>query len=739
MRGKWEKVIGMYRQDAGLHKATITRSGHTALHIAVAHGKEDVVEKMVDAMSRNGEERKKALQTSNNRNNTALHLAAYTGNSRMCHIIASLEPTLVDDRNVDGETPLFLAAIHGRKQAFLCLHFIRKPHITTPPFDVNCRRNNGDTILHAAIHDLAFQIIHLHEDLANWVNEKGCSPLHLLASKPCAFKSGSCLGWMETIIYHCIYIEKLKLENQEHHKCPGAAEDSDCHDCPDNYNILWEAYSLIKTAVKVVAGNISKPFERDAEDPGEGGSREDGGRANPLFPANYQACCDLIKFFYLVIVTMFGKGSEEWRKIYEKKRTHTWSVQIVKQLLHSTSLHEYEDDGGKPQEGYNTTSRQDATSDPSEVKPSSTNDKEDKQSPKRTTAETPILAAAKTGVVEMIEEIVEFFPVAIYDQNEDKKNIVLLAAEHSQPKVFEFLLEKDIYKDSLFHQVDKDGNSALHLAATLGDDEHWLIPGEALQMQWERKWYRFVKETTPCDFIGRYNRKNETPDVIFAKTHRDLEKRAADWLNKTSESCSLVAALVATVAFATAATVPGGVVQETGHPTLEGESQFQLFAISSLIALGSSVTALVMFLSILTSRFQEQDFDKVLPTKLLIGLTSLFVSIASMLVSFCAGHFFVLKDTLHYLALPLYGVTCLPVTLFVLAQFPLYIDLLSATFKHVPKSSGRPMLLDVNGDPQQTLANKVDRIINLLSHGAGKQQEGNEKGMGQGHQNVPAS
>ncbi|XP_028769659.1 ankyrin repeat-containing protein ITN1 [Neltuma alba] len=292
--------------------------------------------------------------------------------------------------------------------------------------------------------------------------------------------------------------------------------------------------------------------------------------------------------------------------------------------------------------------------------------------------------------MEIIEKIVELFPVAIHDLNEDKKNIVLLAVEHRQPHVYEFLLKKNIYKEGLFHQMDKDGNSALHLAATLREDKPWLIPGEALQMQWELKWYKFVNESMPPDFFGRYNRKNETPDVVFTNTHKDLTKTAAEWLNKTSESCSLVAALIATVAFATAATVPGGFFENTGHPILEDKPEFQLFAISSLIALGFSITAMVMFLSILTSRFQERDFDKDLPRKLMIGLTSLFVSIASMLVSFCAGHFFVLKDTLHYLALPIYVVTCLPVTLFVLAQFPLYFDLLWATVTHVPQRSYRP-------------------------------------------------
>lgn len=205
---------------------------------------------------------------------------------------------------------------------------------------------------------------------------------------------------------------------------------------------------------------------------------------------------------------------------------------------------------------------------------------------------------------------------------------------------------------------------------------------------------QFVKESMPPDFFALYNEKDETPEEVFTKTHKDLMKSGGEWLNKTSESCSLVAALIATVAFATAATVPGGVIQDSdpkleGHPVLEKEPAFSVFAISSLIALCCSVTAVVMFLSILTSRFQEFDFGKDLPRKLLMGLTSLFMSIAAMLVSFCAGHFFVLKDQLHYVALPIYLVTCLPVTLFALAQFPLYFDLMWATFKHVPQRSYR--------------------------------------------------
>lgn len=113
---------------------------------------------------------------------------------------------------------------------------------------------------------------------------------------------------------------------------------------------------------------------------------------------------------------------------------------------------------------------------------------------------------------------------------------------------------------------------------------------------------QFVKSSMPPHFFARHNDKGETPRGIFSATHQKLLKEGGEWLTNTSESCSVVAALIATVAFATSATVPGGVKSDSGRPTLENQPAFSIFAISSLIALCFSVTSVVMFLAILTSR-----------------------------------------------------------------------------------------------------------------------------------------
>ena len=50
-----------------------------------------------------------------------------------------------------------------------------------------------------------------------------------------------------------IYVEKLKEEKPsfERQTCQSAAENSDSHDCPSNYNTLWDVFWLIRKAVTV--------------------------------------------------------------------------------------------------------------------------------------------------------------------------------------------------------------------------------------------------------------------------------------------------------------------------------------------------------------------------------------------------------------------------------------------------------------------------------------------------------
>ncbi|RDX77181.1 Ankyrin repeat-containing protein, partial [Mucuna pruriens] len=689
-KGEWEKVVETYKKEKKAHTARITRTGDTALHVAVIDDQHDVVQQLVTVIKED-DERKEGLRIQNERRNTALHFAASMGSVTMCECIASSEGTLLSMRNVDGETPLFLAALHGRREAFLSLHYLCNSDPKAPTNYSNSRRTDGDTILHSAIagdyFDLAFQIIHLYEDLVNAVNESGFTPLHLLASKPSVFKSGGRLGRFEAIIYYAIIVKELKVVPNCQQQCPRTGKEINSY--PENYQTCMELSRMTKKFTSVVTKPLTQFLHKRLPQKDQNGTERDLEASKKIATNNG----DETK----------SSGSANIKKIRRKKEKHVWSAQIMDELLKRASLYEYDDDGSKPQQklGYKckettdpysfdeegnvtlaaiTEKQQDFTSKGEAKQQNNGDEKNEKKM-----LETPILIAAKNGVTEMVEKIMELFPVAVHDIDAKKKNIVLLAVENRQTYLYDFLLKKKNLKESIFRKVDNEGNSALHLAAKLGDYKPWLIPGEALQMHWEIKWYLFVKESMPPHFFRRYNNENKRPRDIFSETHKELARSGGEWLKKTSESCSLVAALIATVAFSTSTTVPGDFKNDTGTPTLEDKPEFRAFAISSLIALCCSVTSLVLFLSILTSRYQERDFGKYLPRKLILGLTSLFMSIASIMVCFCTGHFFVLKDKLRSAAFPVYAVTCLPVTLFALAQFPLYIDLIWATFKKVPK------------------------------------------------------
>ncbi|KAM4087400.1 hypothetical protein ACJW30_10G175600 [Castanea mollissima] len=659
MPGNWDEVIKKYDEKFELaYTVQINKLGDTALHFAISHGQDHIVEKLVKRIS---DKNKVALKLKNEKKNIPLHVAASMGTLKMCICIAKADPSLGIERNEDGETPLFLAVLRGERDIFLQLYSICRSKLNNSYY----RKNSGETILHCAIKrecwDLAYEILQLHKELATCVDEKGLWPLHPLAEKPSAFRSGCYLGWWNSIIYYCTTADVPKV---------------------------------IDTTL------LNK------------------------FPKNHQTCIDFIKFLYSMVQAVFTGGrlynkgkkddeenpkssqEEEIKKIKEK---HLFSAAILKLLVGSIKVEQYFEHGRNPVLIPHKTDQSDFDNIPKEEptdgekgsnpqpeskneSPSKTDKPDESDSEKGSSLpESPLLTAAKNRIMEMVKEILKTFPMAIHDTTKEK-NIILVAVENRQPQIYQLLskskLGENLQTNSMLQARDKDdNNNVLHLAAKLGKHQSWLIPGAALQMQSEIKWYEFVKSTVPKYLLYQTNKDNKTPADIFTENHKDLVKEGGEWLNKTSESCSVVAALIATVAYATSTTVPGGVKPNSGTPILESHPAFDIFVVTSLVALCFSVTALFLFLSILTSRYQEKNFRVDLPRKLLLGLTSLFVSIAAMLISFCAGHFFVLKDKLKNRALPVYVVTCLPITFYAISQFPLYFDLVRAHFKKVPRPS----------------------------------------------------
>nr|POE57917.1 hypothetical protein CFP56_63138 [Quercus suber] len=164
-----------------------------------------------------------------------------------------------------------------------------------------------------------------------------------------------------------------------------------------------------------------------------------------------------------------------------------------------------------------------------------------------------------------------------------------------------------------------------------------------------------VKEVTPSHFFDHRNNQKLTAEGLFDKTNKELQQKAIEWIKRTAEGFSLVAVLIATVAFAAAYTIPGG-------------------------------SNVVVFLAITTSPFRFADFRHSLPNKLTYGLTLLFVSVLMMMIAFAATVLLMIHNGEGWRKVVLYAVSFIPVGLFALSYYPLYRSL-SKTYKYLLKKA----------------------------------------------------
>ncbi|KAK7316749.1 hypothetical protein RJT34_00434 [Clitoria ternatea] len=693
--------------------------------------------------------RDSALRMRDERGDTALHLAASRGFITMCKCFIGHNGErrdLIKVMNHKGETPLFRAVLSNQTQTFVYLHHVSKDiHVPLRNIDGDTILHRA---IWREFLDLAILITHCYPGLNDTRNKDGATPLKVLASRPSAFKSGNNLSLWKQIIYFCMLVEPLlhaekamksymekigKSEDHYHHELRvSVAIQTDSEAMTKVLNFVPQKYGatvrFVKSAVRFALNALSHS--------GLGLVTAQDLKAIKKLKQKHKWSRQLLSVFmktpyesYMGITggqpfMTYDAGepndaAQPFITQHELQEVHAELARVDANSRQRTQEDNHRMESGAKIEEKETTFVTVAKAGIVEVLnelekkvPSSLHDittttttiPEYKDSllvvamksikpkfadPYTDKRETAFLAATKNGIVEIVAALLSKIPSAVHETNHNNENVLLVAVKNRQTHVVEVLrktLDKELF-DSLILEADNKENTVLHLAAgTTGNTERtWQIAGAAMQMMWDIKWYQYIRDLVPEHFIYRTNKEDKTAGEIFKQKHKDLVKESSEWMKETSNSCSVVAALIAGVSFATSSTLPGGT--ENGKPALEGQPAFDAFAIASLIGLCFSVTALIMFLAILTSRKQAQDFRKSLPLKLLFGLSSLFVSIASMLVSFCAAHFFVLKDQYKNILFPVYVATCLPVTFYAVVQFPLYFDLLKAIFKKVPQPS----------------------------------------------------
>ncbi|WOH04423.1 hypothetical protein DCAR_0623832 [Daucus carota subsp. sativus] len=289
-----------------------------------------------------------------------------------------------------------------------------------------------------------------------------------------------------------------------------------------------------------------------------------------------------------------------------------------------------------------------------------------------------ISTAVKSGIYELIEQCCLHYPAIIGYQVEGL-NLVMAAISERQEKVYNLVYQMSAYKVFTSSENTPLGN-ALHIAGKLAP-LHRLntVTGAALQMQRELQWFKEVEKFVLPTRRTQANFEHKTPRMVFTSEHKELLQEAKLWMKDTSSSATVVAALIVTIAFSAIFTAPGG-NDNNGKPLFLNDGVFILFAISDAIALFSSSTSVMMLLAVLSSRFAEEDFLYSLPKRLTLGLISLFISIAAIMVSFSATLSLVLRDKIQWIAAPVVLLAVVPVTLFLLLQYPLLVELVRSTY-----------------------------------------------------------
>ncbi|KAI9196778.1 hypothetical protein LWI28_026931 [Acer negundo] len=210
--------------------------------------------------------------------------------------------------------------------------------------------------------------------------------------------------------------------------------------------------------------------------------------------------------------------------------------------------------------------------------------------------------AAKSGNFEFLAELVRSYPDLVHLLDEQKRSIFHIAILHRHTDIFSLIYEIGFDKEVLATYRDNENNTMLHLAAKYLDPPPVSnLPGPALEMQQELLMFEEVQMIMKPSFREMKNTEGRTPRELFTIEHKKLLHSGEEWMKNTTNSCMVVATLIATVIFSAAFTVPGGNNDKTGIPLHLMETVFHVFAISDAIALSFSSISILMFLSILTS------------------------------------------------------------------------------------------------------------------------------------------
>ncbi|KAK2644075.1 hypothetical protein Ddye_019270 [Dipteronia dyeriana] len=675
-------------------------------------------------------------RSKNSYGNTVLHEAAISGNLEAVMLLVENDEEIIEIENDSNETALFKAAAFGNTKIVNFLASCEGQTVTSGDGtkklkDVHRNNKNGDTVLFAAVQGqhfgTALELLKLDENLTELENGNQTS-FYMLAKIPSVFNSKYELGIWKKLLFFCVPVgcdHNDNIENSDQDIESGnilrrgllvcsdhnrAMEDGDVECgltrfCPAYFAVLCNIYLSIWRHIFKGFPVVKKIWKekRDYEFACELAQKltkkdiyswkqnvmkfvfsphpeikKEELAGNPLFAAirsgNVEAVTLTLEKYPQQLeklnqkILNYATEEEEGEAgniLFDAIRTGI--VEYVKMTLEKY-----------PQqlELLNHRIRK--------ILLMAAQEEEDEPG-------NPILfTAIRTGNIKVVKLILEEYPQALEQINHRNQNILHVAAMYRQKRIFDLMKTKEIPMKRMAQEIDDNGYTILHSVADIRHYKGGTTSGPAYQLQEELKWFMSVKEIMPTYYtMLRANNKKSALEIL-KENHVEQLKKAQSWIKETSQSCSGVAVLVSTVVFAAAFTVPGGTDDSNGNPILLHSRFFMYFTVMDIVSLSCSLTSVVMFLSILTSPFELEDFLVSLPRKLTIGFFFLLLSVATTMLTFTSTIILIIRseERRKWTVILIYSAAFLPLSALALTQLPLLMSFIRGRIRKAPKLLG---------------------------------------------------
>ncbi|KAK9062082.1 hypothetical protein SSX86_019267 [Deinandra increscens subsp. villosa] len=681
IRCDWKAAKAVLDKNHELVRCSITENGETPLHVASSK-KRKGEEHMVETFLRNlvGMMEKKDLELENKKHNTALYLAAVVGNLKAVMIMVEKNRDLTRIPGAMGQMmPLCAAALYGNYEVVKYLY----EHSNKLNDDGWNPQNRGwllEKCVEADMFDVALKIVKAHPGI-------GIAGILLgvLARKPDAFsvKKLNIIRRSINSVFAVIGLEvRVPDKESEALKLTKAVWDNMGQKPTREIDqILRGSPDSIKHEEKLTSEKIVQTlqlqnlvFEHVNRLHVEthnimGGSPNLDHQALQLQKLIFEHLVDMHVETQNIKtkqenVPDFGNGDQA------SELQNLISEQIVSVYVNTENIVKRESEK-KDQVCYlqkliskHITRMRDSTS------------------LKETHSSRVLFIAAEMDNTKFVVELIRRYPDLMWKVNDNKQTIFHIAVKNRYKGIYNLLYEIGSMKDLITPLRDADENNMLHLAAKKATKERLTnVNGAALQMQRELLWFEEVRNMIPPSYRERKNKDGLTPQELFTEEHKELIVEGEKWMKGTASQCMVVATLVATIVFAAAFTFPGGYDDDKdGKPVFYRKKFFVSFMLADAISLFLSSSSILTFLSILTSRYAERDFVKSLPTKLMLGLATLFLSIATMMITFGLSFFLVYHEEMLWIPILISVFAIAPVFLYVVLQYRLLADVIRSTY-----------------------------------------------------------